>query len=213
MGSDECLKRKAPNSFVVEVSDDEGDRFHAGDVKVPVRMTPDFLPCAAEPEHVSTLTLEVRRIVALGSAHFSRILNLSSSEPSDLSVIQSRYRRLMLLLHPDKRCPLEESRAGGREFCDEALRSVQNAMLNAKAEALPDERAELQKTILRMQRIQRQQARQAMIRHQEPVDVSSLLREVTQAMAKPVSENVPVFREQASNSTTLLMDALANFRR
>merc|ERR1719277_1238007 len=80
----------------------------------------------------------------------------------------------MRLLHPDKRLPDVEARAGGRSACDEAMRRVQAALEAAKQEAgspVPaaprppqGDLGDLQQRLRRAQEIQRQQARNAMQR-------------------------------------------------
>ena len=47
---------------------------------------------------------------------------------ADLKMAETKYRQLMLVLHPDKRTPHDEKLAGGRYVCDCAFRTVQIAV-------------------------------------------------------------------------------------
>merc|ERR1712232_283035 len=144
----------------------------------------EFIP--APPGHDETFAAEVWRITGIGAGgDYTRIFDLEASECADLQVIQSKYRRLMRLLHPDKRRQDEESRAGGKDRCDLAVRLVQEAMNKAKKQAQPDPQQEMKDGMKRMQEMQRQQARMAMQR-QAPkteaaaaVDVDSLLSDIS----------------------------------
>merc|ERR1712187_921672 len=83
----------------------------------------------------------------------------------------SKYRRLMRLLHPDKRRDEEVSRAGGKERCDAAVHLVQSALQAAKQVAEDDPRLRLQHSMsTRLQEIQKEQARQARHRQQTQPD-------------------------------------------
>jgi len=129
---------------------------------------------------------EVRRIRGVGSSNYRRLFELQPSESFDLQVVQTRYRQLMRLLHPDKRSALGEAQAGGREVCDEAIRLAQRALETARQElggyeADPTRRA--QESMRRMQEVQRQQARQALVRQQQ-AEVGELSCEIDKVLAR-----------------------------
>lgn len=137
-----------------------------------------------EPEE-AMLVAEVQRIRSAGvSDDYRRVLDLHPGECWDLPTIQSRYRNLMRLLHPDKRGIAGEARAGGRECCDEAITILQRAVDQAKQEVGKDldPRLRAQQDMRRMQEIQRTRARQAMQRHQQS-QVSSLAADIDRALA------------------------------
>jgi len=121
--------------------------------------------------------VEVRRITCAGRAARD-ILGLLPSQLGDLQAIQSKYRQLMRLLHPDKRRADDEANAGGRELCDEAVSLVQQALEDAKRDAASWLRREAQQQevhsnpLHRVQEVQRQQARSAMHRQQRPQSAS-----------------------------------------
>lgn len=135
---------------------------------------------------------EVRRIVACRDGDHVGILGLHTAELTDMQVVQSKYRRLMRLLHPDKRRKEEEARAGGKERCDEAVRRVQKAVEGIKqggvALSMPQEEPEHIQRMRRMQEIQRTQARQAHQRQEvarpreAELDVGSLLGDLSRAL-------------------------------
>jgi hypothetical protein len=71
------------------------------------------------------LALEVRRINACTSAKdYRNILGFAIGESLTLTLAKSRYRGLMLLLHPDKRTAAGEALAGGHEACENAYDRV-----------------------------------------------------------------------------------------
>jgi len=80
---------------------------------------------------------EVMRIVRCPVSDPRQVLGLQPADRRDLQAVQSRYRQLMRLLHPDKRKAEEEIRAGGREVCDEAVRRVQEAHEAVRRVAAP----------------------------------------------------------------------------
>jgi len=142
----------------------------------------------------SSLCAEVSRILHAEPADFRVILGLNPMASLDISAIESQYRRLMLLLHPDKRNHLNEIDAGGRHSCDEAFRLVQDAVHAAKREwqrvKMPDPVHESQKRMLRMQEIQRQQSRNAQQRYQQQSEqalVASLHIDIERAMSSKAS--------------------------
>eukprot|EP00929_Paragymnodinium_shiwhaense_P038986 TRINITY_DN20516_c0_g1_i1.p1 TRINITY_DN20516_c0_g1~~TRINITY_DN20516_c0_g1_i1.p1 ORF type:complete len:377 (+),score=75.06 TRINITY_DN20516_c0_g1_i1:70-1200(+) len=106
---------------------------------------------------------EVERILAyVGTNNHRGILGLQPEEAGDEQAIQSKYRRIMRLIHPDKRRPEEVAKVGGKERCDEAVTLVQKALADAKKAAKEDPRLRAQhNNSVRLQEIQRQQARQA----------------------------------------------------
>jgi hypothetical protein len=73
----------------------------------------------------------VRRVVRGSGADFREVLGLEPGT-TDMKTIQSRYRQLMRMLHPDKRTAEEEAMVGGKNVCDEAVAMVQKAMQAAK---------------------------------------------------------------------------------
>lgn len=125
------------------------------------------------------LVAEVLRIVRCPShADYREVLGLLPDDAGDLQAAQSRYRQLMRLLHPDKRREEDETRAGGRDVCDEAIRRVQRALESARgsstSSATNAQQSAASRTedpavqhMRRMQEVQREQARQAMQRHRE----------------------------------------------
>lgn len=183
---------------------------------------------------------EVWRITSARGTEYRSILGLQSSERNDLQAVQSKYRRLMRLLHPDKRRDDEVERAGGLERCDEAVRLVQQAAASAKKELQPVVQEQVQSSnaqsapssasrpvpftrgataevyshLKRVQEVQRQQARQAMQRNQSGPDVDSLLEDISQALGdKPSERAVRAAEAPPSNSTTAqLMGLLAGLR-
>merc|ERR1719210_1361227 len=138
---------------------------------------------SVEPEE-EIFAAEVKRIRSVGSWDFRRTLNLDPSESWDLQVVQTRYRHLMRLLHPDKRCKAGEIRAGGRIPCDEAVELVQQALQNAKRElnVTQDSSQQAQQSMRRLQEVQRQRARQAMQRQQQ-AEVGRLVADIDRALA------------------------------
>lgn len=148
-----------------------------------------------EPEE-ELLVAEVQRIRAAGiSDDYRRVLDLHPGECWELSTIQSRYRSLMRLLHPDKRAAAAEARAGGRECCDEAIAILQRAVEQAKQELGKDMDPQMraQQDMRRMQEIQRTRARQAMQRHHQS-QPTSLAADIDRALA----EGAPSTRSQFS---------------
>lgn len=128
-----------------------------------------------EAEDHSQIVREVHRILESQAGDYARILDLPFEERHDLQTIQTRYRRLMRLLHPDKRSKEDEVLVGGRENCDTALQIVQEACSLAKQDADSRPRPKPSEVHLRLQEIQRQQARQAMQRTLGPPSIDPLL--------------------------------------
>lgn len=131
---------------------------------------------------------EVSRIRSTSSADFRRVLDLQREEYGDPQAIQSRYRQLMRLLHPDKRGAEAEERAGGREACDEAISKLQDALESAKqaATAGPDPQQEAHDSMRRLQELQRQRAQEAAMaasRKREQEQVSNLMMDLEAALA------------------------------
>merc|ERR1711956_59288 len=166
-----------------------------------------------EPEE-ELLVAEVQRIRAAGiSDDYRRVLDLHPGECWDLSTIQSRYRNLMRLLHPDKRGIAAEALAGGRECCDEAIAILQRAVEQAKQEVGKDLDPQLraQQDMRRMQEIQRTRARQAMQRHHQP-QATSLAADIDRALAEGASsksERLATARAQPDPTSQKIMEALA----
>lgn len=143
----------------------------------------------ASPEE-EALVAEVNRIRGAGGCDFRRIMGVNSGEAWDMTAIQSRYRHIMRLLHPDKRSKGGEARAGGPEACDEAIGLVQVALESAKREigisADLDPTANLQQGMRRMQEVQRARARQAaqlQQQRQQKNDIGSLAADLDRALA------------------------------
>lgn len=141
---------------------------------------------------------EVQRVRCVGvGGDYRRLFNLQPDESFDLPAVQTRYRQMMRLLHPDKRSAESEAQAGGREVCDEAIRLAQSALETAKQElggyeADPTRRA--QEGMRRLQEVQRQLARQAQFRHQQASsvqEVGQLTTEIDRALAEQISRLAP----------------------
>lgn len=89
--------------------------------------TPGTPPATVSPEEAARRVVdEVRRIQAVPARQHARVLEMPSSQipGEDYS---SKYRRLVKLLHPDKRSVDGQERAGGREVCDAVFNRVQEA--------------------------------------------------------------------------------------
>lgn len=176
----------------------------------------EYMP--APPGHDDTFASEVWRITGVGAADYIRLFELQSHECHDLQVIQSKYRRLMRLLHPDKRRQDEEQQAGGKDRCDRAVRLVQEAMAKAKKDVQPDPEQDLKNEMRRMQEMKRQQARMAMQRQAEKSqaapavpDMDSLLSDISQVLGAGTSQAATT-APPTSTTTTELMDLLASMR-
>lgn len=139
----------------------------------------------ADPD-ADRVTSEVRRIRDVGSSDYRRVLDLHPAESWDIQAVQSRYRQLMRLLHPDKRSKVAEARAGGREVCDEAVGLLLGALQSAKQElgagSEQDPQRLAQQDMRRLQEMQRQRARQAMQRSQE-LQAGALAADIEKALA------------------------------
>jgi hypothetical protein len=96
-----------------------------------------LVPGTAPPAPDEAFASEVWRITGIDSNDYRRVLDLESHEFLDMNVISSKYRRLMRLLHPDKRRAEEQSRAGGKQRCDLAMKRVQEALNSAKKRIQP----------------------------------------------------------------------------
>ena len=77
-----------------------------------------------------TFVAEVRRINTLPIVGNSPdVLAVLRLQHGSLDQASKEFRRLMLILHPDKRTPNGEVRAGGKEACDRAfLRGLPQAV-------------------------------------------------------------------------------------
>lgn len=109
---------------------------------------------------------EVLRIQSASPLDWRCVLGLHPAECQDLQSIQSRYRHLMLMLHPDKRRKDEEAAVGGREVCDALVGVVQQALHRARKALEPDPATQAHERMRQMQELQRQQAREAQERQQ-----------------------------------------------
>eukprot|EP00931_Biecheleriopsis_adriatica_P038674 TRINITY_DN22119_c0_g1_i1.p1 TRINITY_DN22119_c0_g1~~TRINITY_DN22119_c0_g1_i1.p1 ORF type:complete len:283 (+),score=71.03 TRINITY_DN22119_c0_g1_i1:13-861(+) len=145
-----------------------------------------------ESGEASMLRMEVERIRAAGADEFRVVLGIDADAELDLQAVQSRYRNLMRLLHPDKRSKVAEVSAGGKAACDEAIERVQKALQAAKKEieAGPDPSRIAMQSMRRMQETQRQRARQAMQRHQD-AEVGDLVEEVESILAEGDPSFIP----------------------
>mmetsp|Transcript_26719 Transcript_26719/g.49028 ORF Transcript_26719/g.49028 Transcript_26719/m.49028 type:complete len:301 (-) Transcript_26719:45-947(-) len=75
-----------------------------------------------------TLAKEVDRIHgAMRSGSDCMVVLGVLGRTPQLQDVRTQYRRLLLLLHADKRSPKEEQAAGGKTRCDEAFRAVRDA--------------------------------------------------------------------------------------
>lgn len=177
---------------------------------------------------------EVQRILGINTKDYRRVLDLLTSEWHDLQAIQSKYRRLMRLLHPDKRRKDVERRAGGKDRCDLAVRLVQEAMTAAKkevpstseyqapstSEAPPvDPQRDVKERMRQMQEAQRRQARMAMQsqfigKKPEGPDVDALLSDISQVLGEssiPRSTSTDAPSDPAT--TAELINLLAGLRK
>lgn len=140
------------------------------------------------------LMAQVARIQRVAGNDFRAILGLGPLGQSlELQTVQSNYRQLMRLLHPDKRNQAAESAAGGKEVCDDAMERVQKALLSAKKEIEaggPDATVIAMDSMRRMQEIQRQRARQAMKR-QEDKDLGSMMADIDAVLSQGETSFIP----------------------
>jgi len=177
------------------------------------------------PGAAETVAAEVQRIVSIGKKDYRRVLDLQPSEWQDLQVVQSKYRRLMRLLHPDKRRKADEVRAGGKDRCDMAVSLIQEALNSAKREAQPiqippdppDPQSDLKERMRQMQEAQRRQARMSMQRQRvceepAPLNVESLLSDISQALGESSSRSEPASTPSNPNTTAELINLLAGLR-
>lgn len=123
----------------------------------------------ASTDREETLASEVSRISRAPADDVREILGLGCDMELELPVVQSRYRQIMRLLHPDKRSAEAEASAGGRVACEEAFQRVQIALEAAKKEIEkgPDPCNIARQSMRRMQELQRQRTQQAMQRQRE----------------------------------------------
>lgn len=91
------------------------------------KSTPSLGPMEAD----KALASEVKRIHA--AKDFRMVLGFAVGETMTLQLANSRYRQLMLLLHPDKRTDKGIASAGGLEACDKAYEQVMEAIRNAQS--------------------------------------------------------------------------------
>lgn len=181
----------------------------------------DVVPAPPGFDVNDTFASEVYRITGIGTSDYKCIFDLQPSEWNDLNLIQSKYRHLMRLLHPDKRRKDEEVRAGGRDRCDRAVRLVQEALSKAKKEAQPDPDQELKNEMRRMQEMQRQRARMAQQREAPTPreaapaapDLDSLLSDISQVLGTAAPAATAAAPPSSSNTTSELMDLLASMRK
>eukprot|EP00913_Durusdinium_trenchii_P021529 g20231.t1 len=87
-----------------------------------------------ESEPSLNLTSEVSRIRLAAVDDYREILGLSQEGDLELSAVQSKYRQIMRLLHPDKRDA--SMGAASQTACDEAMERVQQALQGLKKERL-----------------------------------------------------------------------------
>lgn len=73
------------------------------------------------------LVAAVQRINTAMPTDFVRILDIQPGEDVKEKAGKN-FRQLMKLLHPDKRTPMAEERAGGRSACEEAMSRVRTAL-------------------------------------------------------------------------------------
>lgn len=162
------------------------------------------------------LAAEVRRIrLCVGAPNQHRqVLGLEPPYCWNLQLVQSRYRQLMRLLHPDKRSKAAEALAGGHSACDEAVSLVQAALQKAKQEVQtgPDPVQLAQDSMRRMQEAERQRARYAMQRQQQ-LEVSTLAEDVERALAEVAMPDeragVQIGFQRPDNTAQEIMSLLA----
>eukprot|EP00438_Fugacium_kawagutii_P022450 Skav227537 [mRNA] locus=scaffold3314:192289:206859:+ [translate_table: standard] len=133
------------------------------------------------PDPGQSLASEVSRIRAAAVDDYREILGLSQEGDLELSQVQSRYRQIMRLLHPDKRGNASLGPAA-LTACDEAMERVQQALqgLKKEIEVGPDPSFVARQSMRRMQELQRLRAQQARQRQQEQ-QMGMLLKDLDQA--------------------------------
>ncbi|CAL1136995.1 unnamed protein product [Cladocopium goreaui] len=131
------------------------------------------------PEPGMSLSSEVARIRAAAVDDYREILGLSQEGDLEVSQVQSRYRQIMRLLHPDKRDA--SMSAAALTACDEAMERVQQALqgLKKEIEVGPDPSFVARQSMRRMQELQRLRAQQARQR-QEEQQMGMLLKDLDQ---------------------------------
>lgn len=134
---------------------------------------------SAMPEPSMSLSSEVARIRAAAVDDYREILGLSQEGDLEVSQVQSRYRQIMRLLHPDKRDA--SMSAAALTACDEAMERVQQAFqgLKKEIEVGPDPSLVARQSMRRMQELQRLRAQQARQR-QEEQQMGMLLKDLDQ---------------------------------
>ena len=126
-----------------------------------------------------SLSSQLSRISAAAVDDYREILGLSQEGDLHLSQVQSSYRQIMRLLHPDKRDA--SMSAADQKACDEAMERVQQALqgLKVEIEKGPDPSLVARQSMRRMQELQRLRAQQARQRQQEQ-QMETLLKDLDQ---------------------------------
>ena len=86
---------------------------------------------ADEESRAAALAAEVNRIMKVKGDR--QVLGFLRGEPMTLKLAKTRYRQLMLLLHPDKRTAAGVEKARGLQACEKAMERVQEAHRNLVA--------------------------------------------------------------------------------
>lgn len=126
-----------------------------------------------------SLSSQLSRIRTAAVDDHREILGLSQEGDLHLSQVQSSYRQIMRLLHPDKRDA--SMSVADQKACDEAMERVQQALqgLKVEIEKGPDPSLVARQSMRRMQELQRLRAQQARQRQQEQ-QMETLLKDLDQ---------------------------------
>ncbi|CAE8637177.1 unnamed protein product, partial [Polarella glacialis] len=163
-------------------------------------------PARAEETSLAAEVQRIRPIVKLRNCpadDFNAIFGIPPHQEPDLQVVQSRYRQLMRLLHPDKRGLHAQTESLSLHACDEAFEMVQKALEVAKKEieAGPDPSKIAMQSMRRMQEMQRERTRQAAHRQHE-AEVGSLVADVERALASASNTWPPAAPEVPASDLT-----------
>ncbi|CAK9053555.1 unnamed protein product [Durusdinium trenchii] len=156
-----------------------------------------------ESEPSLNLTSEVSRIRLAAVDDYREILGLSQEGDLELSAVQSKYRQIMRLLHPDKRDA--SMGAASQTACDEAMERVQQALqgLKKEIEVGPDPSFVARQGMRRMQELQRLRAQQARQKQQEH-QMGALIQDLDQARSAGEATSSPKEDDATSQILRLL---------
>eukprot|EP00435_Cladocopium_sp_Y103_P065641 s800_g27.t1 len=161
------------------------------------------------PEPGISLSSEVARIRAAAVDDYREILGLSQQGDLEVSQVQSRYRQIMRLLHPDKRDA--SMSAAALAACDEAMERVQQALqgLKKEIEVGPDPSFVARQSMRRMQELQRLRAQQARQR-QEEQQMGMLLKDLDQVQPDVRLGPGPSSSPKEDDATNQILQLLAS---